>query len=68
MRQDEIARSHLTMARQRQRTLGVLLAEDAHSVVVDFLPTEQYTSDDAGGAAADAESVLAVAAWFIEGK
>ncbi len=135
MTQDELARSYLTMARQRQRTLEVLLAEDAHCVVVresqgivelalkamrrhvgidppkwhdvggilvenralfpsiteaalaelariskwlraerelafygeiDFIPTEQYTSEDAGRAVA--ESVLAVAAWFIDGK
>lgn len=34
MTQDELARSYLTMARQRQRTLGLLLEEEAHSVVV----------------------------------
>jgi HEPN domain-containing protein len=137
MTQDELARSYLTMARQRQRTLEVLLDEEAHSVVVresqgivelalkamlrhvgidppkwhdvggilverrelfpsiteaalaelariskwlraerelafygeiDFIPTEQYTSEDAERAAADAGTVLAVASWFIDGK
>lgn len=34
MTQDELARSYPTMARQRQRTLGLLLEDEAHSVVV----------------------------------
>lgn len=137
MTQDEPARSYLTMARQRQRTLGLLLEEEAHSVVVrdsqaivelalkamlrqvgidppkwhdvggillenrtlfpaiteaalaelariskwlraerelafygeiDFIPTEQYTRNDGERAAKDAESVLAVAAWFLDRK
>jgi HEPN domain-containing protein len=32
--QDELARSYLTMARQRRHVLNVLLDENAHSVVV----------------------------------
>lgn len=136
MTQDELARSYLTMASQRQRTLGLLLDEEAYSVVVresqaivelalkamlrqvgidppkwhdvggillenrelfpaitdaalaelariskwlraerelafygeiDFIPTEQYTRSDGERAAADAEKVLAVAAWFLRG-
>lgn len=135
MTQDELARSYLTMASQRQRTLQLLLDEGAHSVVVresqaivelalkamlrqvgidppkwhdvggillenralfpsltdaalaelariskwlraerelafygeiDFIPTEQYARADGERAAADAESVLAVAKAFLE--
>ena len=35
---------------------------------LDFIPTEQYTRSNAERAATDAESVLAVAAWFLERK
>jgi len=135
--QDELARSYLTMARQRRRVLEVLIDEDAHSVAVresqaivelalkamlrhvgidppkwhdvggilveqrdlfptvsdsqlaelariskwlraerelafygdiDFIPTEQYTREDADRAARDACTVLSVAEGFLEDR
>ncbi|GEM_PF-1168478 len=76
MKNLSLAKSYLDKARKRLKTLSLLLEEDDYSDVVrdelsfygdiDFIPSEQYSKDDAQRAIDDAVFAVQMADLTIQ--